>query len=267
MLGAEQSAADTCAILLSLTRNIGYRNSKFASTKGKPKMPETKVSKREEYVAKMNVQLDDINEQIDKLEDKSKGTRAVLAKKYKQEMAELRAKSDRAVAKRDELKKTGEIRGVIWLTRRIKSIVRLFGLSKKEKIESDKKKYSLIFSELKEKLIALSAVEQEDVLAKFFKINKDFDSEYGGDQSFLKNSLELKLNAANNLVRKFVESSKNQQPNDVMAYIICSTLKHAYIIEHKSLVQEIMMTCLTTLSVAKEKLGKPMKFDDENIDF
>jgi hypothetical protein len=89
--------------------------------------------------------------------------------------------------------------------------------------------------------------------------------EYGSDQSFLKNSLELKVNAANNLVRKFVESSKNQQPNDVMAYIMCSTLKHAHIIEHKSLVQDIMMTCQTTLTVAKEELGKPLKFDNKNI--
>jgi gas vesicle protein len=65
----------------------GYRNSKFASTKGKAEMPETKVSKREEYVAKMKDQLDDIKEKIDKQEEKSKGTRADLANKYKQEMA------------------------------------------------------------------------------------------------------------------------------------------------------------------------------------
>jgi CII-binding regulator of phage lambda lysogenization HflD len=45
-------------------------------------MPESKVSKREEYVAKMKDQLDDINEQIDKLEDRSKGTRTDLANKY-----------------------------------------------------------------------------------------------------------------------------------------------------------------------------------------
>jgi predicted nucleic acid-binding Zn-ribbon protein len=70
-------------------------------------MSETKVSKREEYVAKMKLQLDDINEQMNKLEDKSKGTRADLASKYKQEMAELRAKSDKAIAKLDELKKAG----------------------------------------------------------------------------------------------------------------------------------------------------------------
>ncbi|MFT7388685.1 MAG: hypothetical protein ACI8VC_001940 [Candidatus Endobugula sp.] len=63
-------------------RIIGYRDSKLASTKGKSKMPESKASKREEYVAKMKDQLDDINEQIDKLEDKSKGTRTDLANKY-----------------------------------------------------------------------------------------------------------------------------------------------------------------------------------------
>jgi hypothetical protein len=68
-------------------RIIGYRNSKFASTKGKANMPEIKVSKRKEYVAKKKDQLDDINEQIDKLEDKSKGARVDLANKYIQEMA------------------------------------------------------------------------------------------------------------------------------------------------------------------------------------
>jgi gas vesicle protein len=50
-------------------------------------MSETKVSKREEYAAKMKDQLDDIDEQIDELEEKSKDTRADLANKYKQEMA------------------------------------------------------------------------------------------------------------------------------------------------------------------------------------
>ena len=45
-------------------------------------MLETKVSKREEYVAKMKDQLDDIKEQIDKLEDRSKGTRTDSADKY-----------------------------------------------------------------------------------------------------------------------------------------------------------------------------------------
>jgi hypothetical protein len=133
----------------------------------------------------------------------------------------------------------------------------MLGLSKKEKIESARKEYSLIFLAYKEKLSGLSAVHQEDVLTKFFKINKDFDSEYGGVQSFLKNTLELKVNAANVLVRKFVESSKNKKPNDAMAYIICSTLKHAHITEHKTLIKEIMMTCQSTLAVAKEKLGKP----------
>jgi uncharacterized coiled-coil DUF342 family protein len=71
-------------------------------------MSETKVSKRDEYVAKMKDQLDDINEQIDKLEEKSQDTRADLTNKYRQEMAELRAKSDKALAKLDELRKAGE---------------------------------------------------------------------------------------------------------------------------------------------------------------
>jgi predicted nucleic acid-binding Zn-ribbon protein len=71
-------------------------------------MSETKTSKRDQYVASMKSQLDDMNEQLDKLEAKSKGTRKELTDKYKQEIADLRAKSDRAIAKLDELKQAGE---------------------------------------------------------------------------------------------------------------------------------------------------------------
>jgi CII-binding regulator of phage lambda lysogenization HflD len=69
------------------SNDFGY--SKFASTKGKAKMPKTKVSKREGYVAKVKDQFNDINEQVDKLEQKSKSTRADLANKYKQEMTSI----------------------------------------------------------------------------------------------------------------------------------------------------------------------------------
>lgn len=71
-------------------------------------MSETKMSKRDQYVAKMKSQLDDMNEQLDKLEAKSKGAKEELRAKYKQEMADLRAKSDVAIAKLDEIKHAGE---------------------------------------------------------------------------------------------------------------------------------------------------------------
>jgi hypothetical protein len=45
----------------------------------------------------------------------------------------------------------------------------MFGLSKKEKKKSARKKYFPIFSEYKEKLSALITVHQEDVLTKFLK--------------------------------------------------------------------------------------------------
>jgi predicted nucleic acid-binding Zn-ribbon protein len=76
--------------------------------KGESQMSEPKVSKRNQYIAKMKSQLDDMNEQLDKLEEKSKGAKADLTSKYKQEIADLRAKSDRAVAKLDEIKQAGE---------------------------------------------------------------------------------------------------------------------------------------------------------------
>lgn len=66
------------------------------------------MSKRDEYVAKMKSQLDDMNGQIDKLADKSKNAKKEIRAKYQQEMADLRAQSSQASAKLDELKTAGE---------------------------------------------------------------------------------------------------------------------------------------------------------------
>jgi hypothetical protein len=60
------------------------------------------------------------------------------------------------------------ISNVDWATRNYKGCC-MFGLSKKEKIKSARKKYFPIFSEYKEKLSALITVQQEDVLTKFLK--------------------------------------------------------------------------------------------------
>lgn len=47
----------------------------------------TKVISREEHVGIMQVESDEINKKIHKLEEKSKSTRTLLANKYKQEMS------------------------------------------------------------------------------------------------------------------------------------------------------------------------------------
>ena len=66
------------------------------------------MTKRDEYVAKMKSQLDDLNAQLDILAAKSKSAKKDMQAKYEQEMADLRAQSSRASAKLDELKNAGE---------------------------------------------------------------------------------------------------------------------------------------------------------------
>lgn len=63
---------------------------------------------RDEYVAKMKSQLDEMNAQIDKLADKSKSAKKEMQAKYTQQMSDLRAQSSKANAKLDELKKAGD---------------------------------------------------------------------------------------------------------------------------------------------------------------
>ncbi len=62
---------------------------------------------RDQYVAKMKSQLDDMNAQLDKLEAKSKSARKEMQAKYKQEMADLRVQSNKANTKLDEIKNAG----------------------------------------------------------------------------------------------------------------------------------------------------------------
>lgn len=66
------------------------------------------MTKRDEYVAKIKSELDDLNAQIDKLAAKSVDAKKEMQAKYKQEMADLRAHSGKASAKLDELKNAGE---------------------------------------------------------------------------------------------------------------------------------------------------------------
>jgi predicted nucleic acid-binding Zn-ribbon protein len=66
------------------------------------------MTTRDEYVAKMETQLDDMNAQLDKLATKSKAARQEMQARYKQEMADLRAQSSKASAKLIEMQTAGE---------------------------------------------------------------------------------------------------------------------------------------------------------------
>ena len=66
------------------------------------------MSRRDEYVATMKSQLDDMNAQLDELAEKSSNAKKEMQAKYEQEMADLRAQSARASTKLDELKASGK---------------------------------------------------------------------------------------------------------------------------------------------------------------
>jgi predicted nucleic acid-binding Zn-ribbon protein len=68
----------------------------------------TAMSKRDEYVAKMKLQLDELNAKMDELEAKAKEAKAEARDKYNEEMGKLRDQSKLAVAKLEELKASGE---------------------------------------------------------------------------------------------------------------------------------------------------------------
>lgn len=66
------------------------------------------MTKRDEYVAKVKSQLDDMNAQLDILAEKSKSAKKEMQDKYKQEMADLRAQSSQVRSKLDDMKDAGE---------------------------------------------------------------------------------------------------------------------------------------------------------------
>jgi len=66
------------------------------------------MSKRDEYVAKMKLQLDELNAKMGELEAKAKEAKEDARDKYKEEMGKLRHQSKLAAAKLDELKASGE---------------------------------------------------------------------------------------------------------------------------------------------------------------
>jgi uncharacterized membrane protein len=66
------------------------------------------MSKKDSYIAKMKLQLDELDAKMTKVEAKAKEAKEDARDKYKEEMAKLRKQSKLAVAKLDELKAAGE---------------------------------------------------------------------------------------------------------------------------------------------------------------
>jgi len=66
------------------------------------------MSKQDLYIAKMKLQLDELNVELKTLELKAKDARAEAKEKVEEEMAKLRHQSKLASAKLDELKAAAE---------------------------------------------------------------------------------------------------------------------------------------------------------------
>lgn len=66
------------------------------------------MSNRDEYIAKLKTQLDNLNTEMGKLEAKAKEAKADARGKYNEEMHKLRQQSRLAVEKLEELRASGE---------------------------------------------------------------------------------------------------------------------------------------------------------------
>jgi hypothetical protein len=66
------------------------------------------MTTRDEYVTKMKLQLDEMNEKMTALEGRAQEARDDARAKYKEEMRKLRHQSKLAVAKLEELRGVGE---------------------------------------------------------------------------------------------------------------------------------------------------------------
>ena len=66
------------------------------------------MSKRDEYIAKMKLQLDELDAKMDQLEAKAAVAKEDIRTKYREEIAKLRAQSKLAKGKLQEVKAAGE---------------------------------------------------------------------------------------------------------------------------------------------------------------
>ncbi len=68
------------------------------------------MSKRDEYIEKMKQQLDELNDQLGKLELKAQAANEELHVKYSEQIDDLRKMSGAAQQKMDEIRQAGEDR-------------------------------------------------------------------------------------------------------------------------------------------------------------
>lgn len=66
------------------------------------------MSKQDAYIAKMKLQLDELNAKMHDLEVKAEGAKADVRDKYREEIKKLRHQSKLAVAKLEEIQASGE---------------------------------------------------------------------------------------------------------------------------------------------------------------
>lgn len=66
------------------------------------------MSKRDEYIEKMKLQLDEVNARMNELQAKAQAAKQDARDTYEAEMAKLRQQSQLALAKLDELRAAGE---------------------------------------------------------------------------------------------------------------------------------------------------------------
>jgi len=66
------------------------------------------MSKRDAYVEKMKLQLDELNAKMNDLEARAQEAKADVRDKYREEMKKLRHQSKLAVAKLNEIETAGE---------------------------------------------------------------------------------------------------------------------------------------------------------------
>jgi ribosome recycling factor len=66
------------------------------------------MSKKNAYIAKMKLQLDELDAKMNELETKTQEAKADVRDKYKEEVRKLRHQSKLAVAKMEEIKAAGE---------------------------------------------------------------------------------------------------------------------------------------------------------------
>jgi predicted nucleic acid-binding Zn-ribbon protein len=66
------------------------------------------MSKRNEYITKMKLQLDELNATMNKLETKAQAAKEDVRDVYREEMRKLRHESKLALAKFEEVKASGE---------------------------------------------------------------------------------------------------------------------------------------------------------------